>query len=70
VSSPVPRPIVRNSGPFLSDLFHLDGEAIGARPLKERNERLRELLSYANAPLNSAIIRWGAAGPSMSMPVG
>src|ERR1700738_4954741 len=36
---------------FLFDLLHLDGESIGARPLSERKERLRELLSQASAPL-------------------
>jgi DNA ligase D-like protein (predicted ligase) len=36
---------------FLFDLLHLDGETIGARPLAERKERLRELLSGAGAPL-------------------
>ena len=36
---------------FLFDLLHLDGEAIGARPLTERKERLRELLSLASPPL-------------------
>src|SRR6476660_5979514 len=33
---------------FLFDLLHLHGESIGARPLAERNEGLRELLSQAN----------------------
>ena len=36
---------------FLFDLLHLDGEAIGARPLDERKERLRALLSEALSPL-------------------
>src|ERR1700751_3215178 len=36
---------------FLFDLLHLVGESIGARPLTERKERLRELLSHASAPL-------------------
>ena len=36
---------------FLFDLLHLDGEAIGARPLNERKERLRALLSQASSPL-------------------
>jgi DNA ligase D-like protein (predicted ligase) len=36
---------------FLFDLLHLDGESIGPRPLSERKERLRELLSHASAPL-------------------
>jgi ATP-dependent DNA ligase len=36
---------------FLFDLLHLDGEALGARPLTERKERLRELLSGAGSPL-------------------
>src|SRR5271156_6822044 len=36
---------------FLFDLLHLDGEAISARPLKERKERLRALLSEVTSPL-------------------
>src|SRR6266849_3779568 len=36
---------------FLFDLLHLDGESIRPRPLSERKERLRELLSPASAPL-------------------
>ena len=36
---------------FLFDLLHLDGEAAGARPLNERKERLRVLLSDARSPL-------------------
>ena len=36
---------------FLFDLLHLDGEATGARPLNERKERLRALLSEALSPL-------------------
>jgi DNA ligase D-like protein (predicted ligase) len=36
---------------FLFDLLHLDGEATGARPLNERKERLRALLSHSTAPL-------------------
>jgi len=36
---------------FLFDLLHVDGEAIGERPLTERKDRLRELLSPASAPL-------------------
>ena len=36
---------------FLFDLLHLDGETIAAMPLKERKERLRALLSHANAAL-------------------
>ena len=36
---------------FLFDLLHLDGEAIGTRPLNERKERLRALLSQAISPL-------------------
>jgi DNA ligase D-like protein (predicted ligase) len=36
---------------FLFDLLHLDGETITARPLGERKERLREVLSHANALL-------------------
>src|SRR6516164_8592628 len=39
-------------GFFLFDLLHLDGETITARPLKERKERLRGLLSHANALLH------------------
>jgi bifunctional non-homologous end joining protein LigD len=37
---------------FLFDLLHLDGETIGARPLTERKERLRQLLSGAGSPLH------------------
>jgi bifunctional non-homologous end joining protein LigD len=33
---------------FLFDLLHLDGEAIGPRPLWERKERLHDTLSDAN----------------------
>jgi bifunctional non-homologous end joining protein LigD len=36
---------------FLFDLLHLNGETIGGRPLTERKERLRELLSGAGSPL-------------------
>jgi ATP-dependent DNA ligase len=36
---------------FLVDLLHVDDEAISARPLKERKERLRALLSGAGQPL-------------------
>jgi DNA ligase D-like protein (predicted ligase) len=36
---------------FLFDLLHLNGETIGARPLLERNERLRDLLSGAGSLL-------------------
>src|SRR6266404_9654049 len=36
---------------FLFDLLYLDGEAISAAPLRERKERLRDLLSNADAPL-------------------
>jgi hypothetical protein len=36
---------------FLFDLLHLDGEAVSAKPVKERKERLRELLSNASSPL-------------------
>src|SRR6476659_962139 len=32
---------------FLFDLLHLDGEAVSAKPVKERKERLRTLLSEA-----------------------
>jgi len=37
---------------FMFDVLHLDGEAIGARPLIERKERLRALLSEAISPLH------------------
>src|SRR5256885_266579 len=37
---------------FVFDLLHLDGEVIGAKPLKERKERLRALLSDARSPLH------------------
>src|SRR5271163_1039884 len=36
---------------FLFDLLHLDGEAIGLKPLNERKECLRALLSQALSPL-------------------
>jgi len=36
---------------FLFDLLHLDGEAISERPLAERKELLRALLTLASAPL-------------------
>src|SRR5271163_4231598 len=36
---------------FLFDLLHLDGEATGAKPLEDRKERLRVLLSQALSPL-------------------
>ena len=35
---------------FLFDLLHLDGEAIHALPLRDRKERLRDLLSGAGSP--------------------
>ena len=53
---------------FLFDLLHLDGEAIGAKPLDERKERLRALLSQCVRRCNTATIRSGAAGLSTSMP--
>jgi bifunctional non-homologous end joining protein LigD len=37
---------------FLFDLLHLDGEAFHALPLRDRKERLRELLSDAGSPLH------------------
>src|SRR6266436_1701526 len=36
---------------FLFDLLYLDGEVISAAPLRERKERLRDLLSNADTPL-------------------
>src|SRR5882672_4688353 len=36
---------------FLFDLLYLDGEVISAAPLRERKERLRDLLSNAGTPL-------------------
>ena len=36
---------------FLFDLLHLDGEAIGAKPLEVRKDRLGALLSEALSPL-------------------
>jgi DNA ligase D-like protein (predicted ligase) len=36
---------------FLFDLLHFDGEALGAKPLTERKERLRVLLSGQGSPL-------------------
>jgi len=44
---------------FLFDLLHLDGEAFGGRPLRERKERLRELLSRASAPLQFSDHQFG-----------
>ena len=37
---------------FPFDLLHLDGKTISAKPLKERKEHLRPLLSGAGAPLH------------------
>jgi len=37
---------------FLFDILHLNGESIGPRPLSERKEPLRELLSGAGSPLH------------------
>jgi ATP-dependent DNA ligase len=37
---------------FLFDLLHLDGEAIHALPLRDRKERLRDLLSDVGSPLH------------------
>jgi ATP dependent DNA ligase domain len=37
---------------FLFDLLYLDGEAINDAPLRERKERLRNLLSSVGAPLH------------------
>jgi DNA ligase D-like protein (predicted ligase) len=48
---------------FLFDLLHLDGETIGARPLAERKERLRELLSSAGAPLQFSDHQIGRGRP-------
>src|ERR1700751_1629161 len=36
---------------FLFDLLYLDGEVISTAPLRERKERLRDLLSNAGPPL-------------------
>jgi ATP-dependent DNA ligase len=36
---------------FLFDLLHLDGEAVSQRPVSERKERLRTLLSVTTPPL-------------------
>ena len=36
---------------FLFDLLYVDGEVISAAPLRERKERLRDLLSNAGVPL-------------------
>ena len=36
---------------FLFDVLYLDGEVISAAPLRERKERLRDLLSNAGTPL-------------------
>jgi bifunctional non-homologous end joining protein LigD len=53
---------------FLFDLLHLDGEALGARPLQERKERLRVLLSGKGSPLHFSDHQLGAAKPSTTMP--
>src|SRR3979409_85018 len=37
---------------FLFDLLHLDGEAFHALPLRDRKERLSDLLSGAGSPLH------------------
>ena len=37
---------------FLFDLLYLDGDAISAAPLRERKERLRQLLSGTGPPLH------------------
>jgi ATP-dependent DNA ligase len=37
---------------FLFDLLYFDGEVIGAAPLRERKERLRDLLSHTGTPLH------------------
>jgi bifunctional non-homologous end joining protein LigD len=55
---------------FLFDLLHLDGEAVSAKPVRERKEHLRELLSRASPPLHSATTRSGAAGASTSRRAG
>jgi hypothetical protein len=36
---------------FLFDLLYLDGEMIGTAPLRERKERLRQLLADTGSPL-------------------
>jgi bifunctional non-homologous end joining protein LigD len=36
---------------FLFDLLYLDGEVISPAPLRERQERLRQLLSHSSPPL-------------------
>jgi bifunctional non-homologous end joining protein LigD len=36
---------------YLFDLLYLDGEMISAAPLRERKDRLRDLLSNAGTPL-------------------
>src|ERR1700737_3698485 len=38
---------------FLFDLLYLDGELISAAPLRERKERLRDLLSNAGTPVSA-----------------
>src|SRR5204862_7511565 len=37
---------------FLFDLLHLDGEAVGVRPVTDRKERLQALLSGTHSPLH------------------
>jgi bifunctional non-homologous end joining protein LigD len=48
---------------FLFDLLHLDGEAIRARPLQERKERLRALLSGRGSPLHFSDHQIGRGRP-------
>jgi ATP-dependent DNA ligase len=47
---------------FLFDLLHLDGEATSARPLNERKESLRSLLTRASGPLQFSDHQIGHGG--------
>lgn len=55
---------------FLFDLLHLDGDAVSLRPVEERKERLRALVSQASLALRYSDHQIGRGGPSMSMPAG
>jgi bifunctional non-homologous end joining protein LigD len=48
---------------FLFDLLHLDGEALSARPLQERKERLRALLADRGSTLHLSDHQIGRGRP-------
>ena len=53
---------------FLFDLLHLDGEAVSQKPVTERKERLRTLLSGTTTPLQFSDHQIGRGRPSTSRP--